>query len=82
MAMTVRREGCRLDASLLAVVALLIRLPAFFSNRELVGDEGVFSSATPAMRDGALPFREVLVVGQFESRSDLGCPLGHPGRGA
>jgi 4-amino-4-deoxy-L-arabinose transferase-like glycosyltransferase len=70
MAVTGRRNSWRLDASLLAVVALLIRLPAYFSSRELVVDEGVYSSAALAMRDGALPFREV-----FSAQGPLHLPL-------
>ena len=67
---TGRRTRWRLDASLLAVVAVLIRLPAYFSSRELVVDEGVYSSAALAMRDGALPFREV-----FSAQGPLHLPL-------
>jgi 4-amino-4-deoxy-L-arabinose transferase-like glycosyltransferase len=67
---TGRRNSWRLDASLLAVVALLIRLPAFLSSRELVVDEGVYSSAALAMRDGALPFRQV-----FSAQGPLHLPL-------
>ncbi len=67
---TGRRNSWRLDASLLALVALVIRLPAFLSSRELVVDEGVYSSAALAMRDGALPFRQV-----FSAQGPLHLPL-------
>jgi 4-amino-4-deoxy-L-arabinose transferase-like glycosyltransferase len=67
---TGRRDSWRLDASLLTLVALLIRLPALFASRELVVDEGVYSSAALAMRDGALPFREV-----FSAQGPLHLPL-------
>ena len=58
-----RRRGrsahWRLDATVLAVVAILLRLPAFFADRSLVFDDGVFASSALAMRArrGAVPRR-------------------------
>lgn len=65
-----RWPGWRLDLGLLALGALVIRLPAYLSSRELVIDEGVYSSAALAMRDGALPFRQV-----FSAQGPLHLPL-------
>src|SRR6478672_4259033 len=60
----------RFDVTLLALGALVVRLPAFFSNRTLVVDEGVYSSAALAMRDGAVPYRDV-----FSAQGPLHLPL-------
>jgi 4-amino-4-deoxy-L-arabinose transferase-like glycosyltransferase len=60
----------RLDVLALVVGALAVRLPAYFSTRSLVFDEGVYSSSALAMRDGALPFRQV-----FSSQGPLHLPL-------
>lgn len=67
---SLRWSGWRPDASLLALGAVAVRLPAYFSSRELVIDEGVYSSAALAMRDGALPFRQV-----FSAQGPLHLPL-------
>ena len=55
---------------LLGIAALLVRLPALFASRSLVVDEGVYSSAALAMRDGAVPFRDV-----FSAQGPLHLPL-------
>lgn len=47
------------DAVGLAVLALSLRLPAFFASRHLHFDDGVYGSAALAMREGAKPFRDV-----------------------
>ena len=65
-----RWDGAGLDVALLGIGALLIRLPAYFSSRELVVDEGVYSSAALAMRDGAKPFEQV-----FSAQGPLHLPL-------
>jgi 4-amino-4-deoxy-L-arabinose transferase-like glycosyltransferase len=59
-----------LDSALLGLLALVLRLPAFFSERHLTFDDGVFASSALAMRDGALPFRDV-----FSSQGPLFLPL-------
>ena len=60
----------RIDAALLALLAIVIRLPALFASRALTFDEGVYGSAVLAMRDGARPFREI-----FSSQGPLQLPL-------
>ncbi|MET0275829.1 MAG: glycosyltransferase family 39 protein [Acidimicrobiia bacterium] len=64
------RRTWRLDALVLGIVALLLRLPAFFAARSLVFDDGVFASSVFAMRRGDLPFRDV-----FSSQGALFLPL-------
>ncbi len=59
-----------LDATLLAIVAILIRLPAFFADRSLVFDDGVFASSALAMRAGEVPFRDI-----FSSQGPVFLPL-------
>jgi 4-amino-4-deoxy-L-arabinose transferase-like glycosyltransferase len=54
----------------LAVVTILIRLPAFFANRSLVFDDGVFASSALAMRAGEVPFRDI-----FSSQGPVFLPL-------
>jgi hypothetical protein len=60
----------RVDALVLGVVALLLRLPMYFAPRSLVFDDGVFASSAFAMRAGELPFRDV-----FSSQGPLFLPL-------
>lgn len=60
----------RLDAGVLAVVAILIRLPAFVARAHLTYDDGVFGSSALLMRDGALPFRDI-----FSPQGPLFLPL-------
>ncbi len=49
---------------------LALRLPAFLATRHLVFDDGVYGASALAMRDGALPFRQV-----FSSQGPLFLPL-------
>ena len=58
------------DATVLAVVAVLIRLPAFLANRSLVFDDGVFGVSALAMRAGEVPFRDI-----FSSQGPVFLPL-------
>ena len=55
---------------MLAVVAILLRLPAFFADRSLVFDDGVFASSALAMRAGEVPFRDI-----FSSQGPVFLPL-------
>src|SRR5690242_181274 len=64
------RRAWYLDAGLLGLLALVVRLPALFASRALTFDEGVYGSAVLAMRDGARPFREI-----FSSQGPLQLPL-------
>jgi hypothetical protein len=64
------RRAWHLDAALLTLLAVVIRLPALFASRALTFDEGVYGSAVLAMRDGARPFREI-----FSSQGPLQLPL-------
>jgi hypothetical protein len=54
----------------LAAITVLLRLPAFFADRHLTVDDGVFGASALAMRTGALPFRDV-----FSSQGPLFLPL-------
>ncbi len=58
------------DAAALAVLALLVRLPAALADRHLTFDDGVFANSAIAMRDGGVPFRDV-----FSSQGPLFLPL-------
>jgi hypothetical protein len=60
----------RIDATVLAIVAIVIRLPAFFADRALVFDDGVFGSSAVAMRAGEVPFRDI-----FSSQGPVFLPL-------
>jgi Dolichyl-phosphate-mannose-protein mannosyltransferase len=64
------RTVWRLDALVLGVVAVLLRLPALLASRSLVFDDGVFAASAFAMRDGEAPFRDV-----FSSQGPLFLPL-------
>jgi 4-amino-4-deoxy-L-arabinose transferase-like glycosyltransferase len=64
------RRAWYLDAGLLGLLALVVRLPALFAPRALTFDEGVYGSAVLAMRDGARPFLEI-----FSSQGPLQLPL-------
>lgn len=73
---SVRRRWHR-DATALAVVALLLRLPMLLAGRALVFDDGVFGASAIAMRGigidgtgGGVPFRDV-----FSSQGPLFLPL-------
>lgn len=63
-----------LDAAILAVLALVLRLPAYFASTHLTFDDGVFASSVIAMRDGGAPFRDV-----FSSQGPLFLPLAYVG---
>ena len=67
-----RRRIWRIDASILAVAAVLLRLPMLFADRALVFDDGVFGASALAMRAGGEPFRDV-----FSSQGPLFLPLLH-----
>ena len=60
----------RLDATVLAIVSILIRIPALLATRSLVFDDGVFASSVLAMRAGEAPFRDV-----FSSQGPVFLPL-------
>lgn len=65
------RPGVRLvDLAGLALLTLLLRVPAFLSPRHLTFDDGVFASSALAMREGGVPFRDV-----FSSQGPLFLPL-------
>jgi 4-amino-4-deoxy-L-arabinose transferase-like glycosyltransferase len=54
----------------LALLALVVRLPAYVATKALTFDDGVFANSAVAMRDGGLPFRDV-----FSSQGPLFLPL-------
>ena len=58
------------DSLIVGVVALLVRLPAFFAPQALGFDDGQFAMSVIAMRHGGLPFREV-----FSSQGPLFLPI-------
>jgi hypothetical protein len=64
------RRDWRRDALVLAIATVLIRLPAFFAEKSLVFDDGVFASSARAMRNGELPFRDI-----FSSQGPVFLPL-------
>src|SRR5829696_490517 len=47
------------DGALLALGALVIRLPAFFASRHLLFDDGTYGVSAVEMRHGAMPFRDL-----------------------
>ena len=64
------RRLWRIDALVLGLVAVVLRLPAFFATRSLVFDDGVYASSALAMRNGLQPFRDV-----FSSQGPVFLPL-------
>ncbi len=58
------------DSFIVGVVALLVRLPAFFAPQSLGFDDGQFAMSVIAMRHGGLPFRDV-----FSSQGPLFLPI-------
>lgn len=58
------------DLIALGILALLLRLPAYFAPRGLTFDDGVFANSAIAMRHGGVPFAEV-----FSSQGPLFLPL-------
>ena len=67
---TTRFAHWRFDATVLGIVAVVIRLPAFFANRSLVFDDAGFASSVLAMRAGEVPFRDI-----FSSQGPVFLPL-------
>lgn len=59
-----------LDATCLVVLAVVVRIPAYFADRGLTFDDGVFANSVIAMRHGGVPFRDV-----FSSQGPLFLPL-------
>lgn len=64
------RRGWRIDVAVLAIVAMVLRLPAFFASRSMIFDDGVYGMSAVAMRHGELPFRDI-----FSSQGPLHLPL-------
>ena len=64
------RRAWRRDALLLAIGAVLLRLPAFFAPRHLTFDDGQYGTVVLGLRDGALPFKDL-----FSSQGPLYYPL-------
>lgn len=64
--------GHRIDPALvlIALLALVIRIPSFFATRVLLFDDGVYGASAVAMRHGGIPFRDV-----FSSQPPLFLPL-------
>jgi len=60
----------RLDAVVLALGTLALRVPALLASRHLSFDDGVYGASAVAMRHGAAPFRDV-----FSSQGPLFLPL-------
>lgn len=58
------------DAGIVAVVAVALRLPAFLASAHLSFDDGVYGASAVAMRAGGAPFRDV-----FSSQGPLWLPL-------
>lgn len=54
----------------LILLALAVRVPAYFADRGLTFDDGVFANSVIAMRHGGVPFRDV-----FSSQGPLFLPL-------
>ncbi len=65
-----RSDHWRTDALILAIATVVIRLPAYFAEKSLVFDDGVFASSARAMRNGELPFRDI-----FSSQGPVFLPL-------
>ena len=66
----VDRRTWRLDAAALAIVAVLLRIPAFVADRHLTYDDGFFGLSALEMRHGVVPFREL-----FSPQGPLFLPL-------
>jgi len=64
------RAAWRRDAALLAIGAVLLRLPAFFAARHLTFDDGQYGTVVLGLRDGDLPFKDL-----FSSQGPLFYPL-------
>lgn len=68
------RRWVLLDALGLALLALVVRVPAYLADRSLTFDDGVFANSAIAMREGGVPFREV-----FSSQGPLFLPMVYVG---
>jgi Dolichyl-phosphate-mannose-protein mannosyltransferase len=66
----VDRRTWRLDAAALALVAALLRIPAFVASRHLTYDDGFFGLSALEMRHGVVPFRDL-----FSPQGPLHLPL-------
>jgi hypothetical protein len=64
------RRSWRLDALLLALVAVVLRVPALFAGRHLTFDDGQYGATALAMRHGDRPF-----IDTFSSQGPLHQPL-------
>ncbi|MCJ7670824.1 MAG: glycosyltransferase family 39 protein, partial [Acidimicrobiia bacterium] len=64
------RRSWRVDAALLALAAVLLRIPAFFASRHLTFDDGQYGTVVLGLRHGDLPFRDL-----FSSQGPLYYPL-------
>lgn len=60
----------RLDLAWLALVAVVVRVPAFVATRHVSFDDGVYGATVAAMRDGARPYQDI-----FSSQGPLQLPL-------
>ena len=58
------------DALIVGILALIVRIPAFFAPQPLGFDDGQFAMSVIAMRHGAAPFRQV-----FSSQGPLFLPI-------
>jgi len=58
------------DAVIVGIVALCVRIPAFFAPQALGFDDGQFAMSVIAMRHGGVPFRDV-----FSSQGPLFLPI-------
>jgi 4-amino-4-deoxy-L-arabinose transferase and related glycosyltransferases of PMT family len=58
------------DALIVGILALLVRIPAFFAPQSLGFDDGQFAMSVIAMRHGGAPFRQV-----FSSQGPLFLPI-------
>jgi 4-amino-4-deoxy-L-arabinose transferase-like glycosyltransferase len=67
---TPRQAGKRLDAWILAIVTVGLRIPALLTSRALIFDDAVYGVSAVAMRQGELPFRDM-----FSSLGPLHLPL-------
>jgi hypothetical protein len=63
-------RGSWIDVAALALLALVVRIPAYLADRGLSFDDGVFANSAIAMRDGGMPFRDV-----FSSQGPMFLPL-------
>jgi Dolichyl-phosphate-mannose-protein mannosyltransferase len=66
----VDRPTWRIDAAVLAAVAVVLRIPAFLASRHLTYDDGFFGLSAIEMRDSVVPFREL-----FSPQGPLHLPL-------